>query len=1497
VFRYTTSNGAGPADVGPDPANPDAKTSNESTRLYSVRDPRGNETRFAYLGPGAGINMWKLASLTDRAGNATTFTYDTTNRVTMVAEPLSRTSNYAYDVEGKVTKITNPLNQDTLVAWSADRAVAKVTEPTGVFTTYAYNDNGYLTSTKDQLGNETQLTYDNTPVDGNDVAAKWETGRTIPHISDLATKTDPKGVATTTVAGDFQWTFAHDTTGNVTGVTDPLGKKTTLAYNPDGTLASSTDANSHVTTYPSYDANGFATAVVDPIGNQTGDAVNHRTTFAYNAAGELLSVQDAVHQAYGAATRTNASFFDYDAFGRMTRQSAPKSTAIEPGKLIWSSATFDSNDNVVAQVYPHFGTTTDPGGASTTSTYDVTDRITSQVVPHDPTSTDPVQKSHKTTYAYDAAGRMTTETDPKGVLTTNTDKDFATFVDYDLLDRATAQTTYEVDGAGTITKTKRTRACYDLAGDLRSVTAPKGDTAFPGCPAAQTPYTALTGNYTTSYAYDVAHKVLSINDPIGRKQSLTYDANGNADTFTDERGTVATRVFDQGDQIVKETQPFRSGTNSKTLVSQYQYDAVGNVIKEISPRAYDASADKQTFTQYVTTYEYDANDQLTRELQPISNADSQQLYVHHAYDAIGREVWTSLSTDKAAATGVLDTERSQFTYFDPGWPRTTKDPAAPLVTFDYTAKGEQASRTRAKEADDPSDDKTELWTYFADGDLQQEVDPHGSPTKYAYDANDNLTNIDDTGGVQSPDETELVVENTYDAFDRLTKTRQQKLGKPWHFTTYAYDLNDNVSTEEVDAVESPATAGRKTDYIYDQADQVTDQVDRGLQAGCADDQRVQYTYVPTGDLQDEIVSRPGPSCTDATPGWIVKEQTTNTLLLDGSVSTEKVWNGPAASGTLMQTHTLSYEDGSGVYANGSITSDAIGIASPGAPCPVSAPCTLGYTYDAKDRLTRYTNGRGGTTTYTLIPNGMLGTESFDNGTLRYTKTYGYNASNGVRLTSLTRDQSVPNVTHSRKRFFYKHGNIDCVAHDDLDAGGSILTMASRDDCSQKSDGLFASRLEETYGYDDLDRLDGYHSYLSGSQTDSGQWTHDALDRVSTEQETHPGVSRSMSFDYVDLSDDVAKETWTGSGATTRSYSYDALDNKIGVADTARSANLLYAYNPHGDVSQLLTQTGGAQAAYGYRPYGDEESGTGAISQGDSTDAIVKGASGVLNNYRFSAKRFDTANKQINMGARFFSPDYGTFLQEDYYRDALDDLDLATDPLTATRYGLTGGNPINFVEIDGHDFWGWTKKIVGTIIQNCDLLPVVGTLCSAAKAIVEAAHGNWKAALGDAVGALPVAGQGFKYVKVGVKGYKEASKTFKVLSKSSKLSREERGVAKATSELFDDVSSVQRRLPQKGKGFVYLRIDKNGKVKPYVGQSKNADTFAKRQKAHERANKGSDFEYVILGRPTGKRQLDRAEEFSIRKFGGPTNKRHPNGRLSNRRHQMNAKRYKRAGGDF
>ena len=55
----------------------------------------------------------------------------------------------------------------------------------------------------------------------------------------------------------------------------------------------------------------------------------------------------------------------------------------------------------------------------------------------------------------------------------------------------------------------------------------------------------------------------------------------------------------------------------------------------------------------------------------------------------------------------------------------------------------------------------------------------------------------------------------------------------------------------------------------------------------------------------------------------------------------------------------------------------------------------------------------------------------------------------------------------------------------------------------------------------------------------------------------------------------------------------------------------------------------------------------------------------------------------DMGARRYGPDLGAFLQQDLYYGALADLGLALDPLTQNRYALAGGNPISYVELDGH----------------------------------------------------------------------------------------------------------------------------------------------------------------------------------------------------------------------
>jgi hypothetical protein len=98
------------------------------------------------------------------------------------------------------------------------------------------------------------------------------------------------------------------------------------------------------------------------------------------------------------------------------------------------------------------------------------------------------------------------------------------------------------------------------------------------------------------------------------------------------------------------------------------------------------------------------------------------------------------------------------------------------------------------------------------------------------------------------------------------------------------------------------------------------------------------------------------------------------------------------------------------------------------------------------------------------------------------------------------------------------------------------------------------------------------------------------------------------------------------------------------------------------------------------------------------------------------------------------------------------------------------------------------------------------------------------------------------------------------------------------------------------GIVYRRTDLLG-GKPYVGQTKSESRYLRRQSEHARANPGADFEFEIIGRANPRTELDRLEEFYIRRGGGPTNLSNPNGGLANWRHQMSDSRYWDAGGDL
>ncbi|MFE7566116.1 hypothetical protein ACFU76_04010 [Streptomyces sp. NPDC057539] len=85
-----------------------------------------------------------------------------------------------------------------------------------------------------------------------------------------------------------------------------------------------------------------------------------------------------------------------------------------------------------------------------------------------------------------------------------------------------------------------------------------------------------------------------------------------------------------------------------------------------------------------------------------------------------------------------------------------------------------------------------------------------------------------------------------------------------------------------------------------------------------------------------------------------------------------------------------------------------------------------------------------------------------------------------------------------------------------------------------------------------------------------------------------------------------------------------------------------------------------------------------------------------------------------------------FLTREMYNGALADMTLGSDPYTGNRYAFAGGNPIAFVELDGHlsGIHISISDIGHAVLDVAGQVPVIREVADGANAIWYAAEGNW-----------------------------------------------------------------------------------------------------------------------------------------------------------------------------
>ena len=306
-----------------------------------------------------------------------------------------------------------------------------------------------------------------------------------------------------------------------------------------------------------------------------------------------------------------------------------------------------------------------------------------------------------TTYAYDAAGNLLTETSPLGSVTTYThDKEGNVLTQVDENGKQTAYTYDKLyrmvsrkDADGTAT------FAYDKAGNMTSAKDGNGTVAFAFDALSRTTAVTNEDGTTTAYTYDAASNRLSITYPDGKAVTTAYDSLGNVKSQTDHDGTGITYTRDAEGRTIKEG-------HSDGSTTEYDYNAAGllTLQKEVT---------KSNSTRRQTAYTYDDAGNIVSENRSGVDIDKKDELVRYYYDKANQLIRTN-----------IEGKNTKYSY----------DLAGNLLsdgtnTYTYDLQNRLVSKT--------GKDGTTTYTYDAAGNLIKKAAPDGT-TEYTYTAQNKL---------------------------------------------------------------------------------------------------------------------------------------------------------------------------------------------------------------------------------------------------------------------------------------------------------------------------------------------------------------------------------------------------------------------------------------------------------------------------------------------------------------------------------------------------------------------------------------------------------------------------------------------------------------------------------------------------------------------------------------------------------------------------------------